>query len=131
MAGRTPEEDRLAFQLDAIKKIDGNVLLDHIEQRANGEIAPHDLGDIIGDIPDSEVPGQIVLRKDELNPPSSRFKAIIDSIASHNLRVTKRQRKGFVIGAVGAGSAIVFIGTYFAVRHLLRKNDPSSDIADK
>lgn len=105
--------------------------LTHIHKsRANGDVVFHEPGEIAGEAPHSDVPGQIILAKDELNPTSSRLQAIKAFLQSHNLKKElHNHRRIVIVASTATGGAVAIIGGYFAVKHFINKN-PHSDITD-
>lgn len=120
--GNPIEDERYAFQLKAVRQLRDTFFQVH-EQRNNGKIVHYDPHEIIGEVPDTEVPVQVVLDKNEIDPPSKRLEAL--------RRTVRANKKKIVIGTVaGTGVVIATIGTIMAVKHLIDQN-PQSDITNK
>ena len=115
------KDQRDAFLLKAYRQF-GETLVRINEQRENGKIVSHDPHELIGEIP-SEVPGQIVFNKDEIDPPSLRLQALREVVRRNGKRIV-------IAGVAGTGVVVATIGTIMAVKHFVDQKT-HSDITDK
>lgn len=118
------ERARLAFKQNIIRQF-GDKLFHIHDLRSNGKIVPYYPDELLGEVPGSEVPGQIVLDKKEIDPPSRRLEDLKAQARAKKMRI--------VIAAVATGTGVgvsALIGAYFVLKHHIDK-DPKSDITDK
>lgn len=124
------EEERRQFTLEGLRRL-GGVMWDIIQPREKGDIVPYDPDEILEDnLPHVSVPGQVVLGKREIDPPSPRLRAILDSVRLHNIKSGIEAHKRVVITGAGVGVVILTIGTVLVVKRYI-DNNPRSDITDK
>lgn len=130
---RNPEEkhSRVAFQENILRQF-GDRLFHIHDKRTNGKIVPYDPEEIIGEAPSSQIPGQVVFEKKEINPPSPRLQAIIEAVRANNFReiLEENKKRIVIIGTFGATGVTIGIGAYFILKSFIDK-DPQTDITDK
>lgn len=120
--GSLIEKDRRgAFHLNIFRQFGSSLFRIH-DQRTNGKIILYDPNEIIGEVPSSEVPGQVVFDKTDMDLPNQRLEDLKANARAKKMRI--------VIAATTGVVTSVLIGTYFVLKHHIDIN-PHSDITDK